>query len=432
MQSKQIQRIKLENLLIDLRNPRYDPRHSQQEALKTIAVDQGIKLVNLAEDILDKGLNPSELPMVTPDEPGKFIILEGNRRVAALKLLSSQSLLKSLEQELPAYLDKRWQALQEQDSDSVPDEIDCVVLSQEDAHHWILIKHTGENEGVGVLGWDGRATHRFRGESPALQAIERVENSPYIDDDTREKLPKIAITNVERILVTPEARQLLGVDVKGSQLIIKSPEEDAVARLSIIVSDVANRHIRVSDLDTKEQRVRYAEEVAAQPLPTPQAPKTSKPPRKKTQISPARRYLVPNHLTLTIPQTRINQIFIELKKLNTEQFTNSCAVLLRVFVEMSVDDFAKRREISLKVTGTNKDKRLREKLKDVASYLEKNGLCDKPELRGIRTLVSNRDHVLSVDSWNAYVHNKDYNPTPKELRNNWDSIQAFIQKLWTV
>src|SRR5947209_223845 len=123
--------IPLNNLLIDLQNPRYDPRTSQREALTSIAHDQGVKLVNLAEDIVDRGLNPSDLLMVTPaDQPDLFVVLEGNRRVAALKLLSSPSLMTSLG--LTQTLLKRYKNLQEKAQGFLPTELECVVLSRED------------------------------------------------------------------------------------------------------------------------------------------------------------------------------------------------------------------------------------------------------------------------------------------------------------
>lgn len=166
-----IQPIAIENLLIDLQNPRYDPRTNQREAITTIANDQGVKLANLAEDIVDKGVNPSELPMVTPSDEGSstFIVLEGNRRIAALKLLASPSLVASIG--LPVGIAKRYKALHDKAKGDIPKTIECAVLSREEANHWIYIRHTGENEGVGVVTWDGVQTHRFRGASPAFQAI---------------------------------------------------------------------------------------------------------------------------------------------------------------------------------------------------------------------------------------------------------------------
>ena len=55
-----VRTIAVENLLVDVENPRYEPRANQREAIATIATEQGAKLANLAEDICDKGVNPSE------------------------------------------------------------------------------------------------------------------------------------------------------------------------------------------------------------------------------------------------------------------------------------------------------------------------------------------------------------------------------------
>jgi hypothetical protein len=37
-----------------------------------------------------------------------------------------------------------------------------------------------------------------------------------------------------------------------------------------------------------------------------------------------------------------------------------------------------------------------------------------------------------VDGWNAYVHNKDYNPQSTNLKTDWDNIQLFVQALWAI
>jgi len=118
---------------------------------------------------------------------------------------------------LPQTLLKRYQDLQERAPGSLPTELECVVLSREDANEWIRLKHTGEHEGVGVVSRDGRTRQRFRATSPALQAIELVESRNYLSDETKARLPKIAITNIERIPGTPDARALRDVDVKNDR-----------------------------------------------------------------------------------------------------------------------------------------------------------------------------------------------------------------------
>ncbi len=448
MTEQTIKPIALENLIVDIFNPRYLPQPSQRDALATIAHGQGQKLANLADDIVEKGLNPSELPLVAPaDQKDMYVVLEGNRRIAALKLIASPQLLASIG--LPKRLNERFRALHRDAQGNLPTEINCAVLAREDANHWIQLKHTGENEGVGIVTWDGRARQRFRGSSPALQAIELVEKSDYLDEETKKNLQKIYITNVERLLGTPEARKALGVDVKKNQLVIVGLEEEALGRLAIVIGEIANKRIKVSDLDSKDQRVTYAQRVAAMPLPALQSA-TNKggsagacgiKPGSSRRINPDRKTLIPRAFKLTITHPRLNRIYHELQKISVDSYVNCCSVMLRVFMEMSVGHYAQSNKLPLEVQPKAKagkpapkarEMTLREKIAFITKHMADNGICSKDQLRGIRSLIANREHVLSVDSLNAYVHNKDYSPTATDLKANWDSIQPFVQGLWAI
>ena len=391
-----IQPIPLANLLVDLINPRHNQQLSQREAISTIAFDQGIKLVNLGQDIIDKGLSLNDLPMVTPaNEEGMYIILEGNRRIAAMKLMVSPSLLNSIG--LPKNITTRFRELNESAAD-LPSQIYCSIVDRDEARHWIEQKHTGENNGSGIVMWDGRQTQRFRGMSPALHAIELVEESNFVDDETKKKLAKIAITNVERILETPDARRFLGVDVQKGELVFTIPEEEALGRLALVIGDIANKRIKVSDLDKKEQRVKYAEGISKRPLPKAVGGSggnaggnngggaSSVKPGIPRRILPDRKFLIPKSCKLTIDQNRINKIYHELQGMEIEKYTNSCAVMFRVFIELCLDHYGQAKKMSFKATTPPKppatkpgsrDMSLREKIKAVYEYMENNTIADK-------------------------------------------------------
>lgn len=451
--------ISIQNLLIDLQNPRYDPRTNQKEAILTIIDEQGSKLLSLMEDIVNEGgLNPSELPMVMPSgDDNIFIVIEGNRRITALKLLLTTTLISSLN--LPESTNKKIKTLHEKAKSSLPTEIPCTVFeSREEAKHWVELRHTGENKGVGIVPWDGIQTQRFRGISPALQAIEYARQSDFLDEDTKNKLPKISITNVERVLNTTEARNILGLDIKNSELIFKEPEEIVIPRLATLVNDIANKRKRVSHIDTKEQRVEYAREIVDKPI-SKVGKSSSSTTNKKSEASITvdtgktkatsktipvhRKTLIPRRLNLIIPVTRLNKIFDELKRLDISLYVNSCAVLFRVFIELSIDDYAKKYNIPTKeiipsrinlkgerIPELEKEFSLREKLRVVADYMEDKKICEKDELRGVRTIITNREHILSIDSLNAYVHNRNFNPSDTDLKTNWDNLEIFISRIW--
>jgi hypothetical protein len=383
-----------------------------------------------------------------------YSVLEGNRRIAALKLVSSPELAMAIQ--LPKNLTQKYRKLYERAATDLPREINCAVLSREEANHWIQLKHTGENNGVGVVPWDGVATQRFRGSSTALQAIDLVAESPFVDADTKAKLARMAITNVERMLGTPEVRKALGVDVKNNQLILVAPDEEAVGRLALLVSAVANGDVSVSNIRTKEQRVAYAHELAGMPLPNPittnkgkdsagTKPTTGRSTSGK-KINPNRKTLIPPTLSLRINQPRINKIYDELQAIKVDEFVNCCGVMFRVFLELSIDHYAAARKIPLKrprkPAGTpaqtatappimDKEMSLAEKLDVIIKDLEQRNICTQGQLAGIRAVRSARTSVLSVDNLHSFVHNKDYSPTATELKTTWDNIQPFMEALLT-
>src|SRR5438552_5600127 len=82
----------LADLLIDAQNPRLpNPNEGQREALRALAEHLKRKLIVLAEDILEWGTNPGDPPYVIPlhDDRKRYLVLEGNRRLAALKALEN-------------------------------------------------------------------------------------------------------------------------------------------------------------------------------------------------------------------------------------------------------------------------------------------------------------------------------------------------------
>src|SRR6266581_7235396 len=91
--------ITVANLRLDITNPRFETeQENQRDAIRQMAEDQGEKLLNLAEDIVEFGLDPSSLSIVIQDEetPERFITIEGNRRLAALKVLNNPDLVKEV------------------------------------------------------------------------------------------------------------------------------------------------------------------------------------------------------------------------------------------------------------------------------------------------------------------------------------------------
>ena len=79
-------------------------------------------------------------------------------------------------------------------SNKIPDSVSCVVFeNEEDARHWILLEHTGKNQGVGIDPWGPEQQHRFsENASKAIQSFDFADSN-NID---RQKVKTTNILNV--------------------------------------------------------------------------------------------------------------------------------------------------------------------------------------------------------------------------------------------
>ena len=200
--------IKPADLLIDEENPRIsEPNAGQHKAHQALAQHQQRKLQMLARDIVQHGMNPSELPIVMAlkDDLNRFIVIEGNRRLAALKALENpDSLVGAVSSGILSDFRRLSREYQKNPMETVP----CVVVKdREEARHWIQLKHTGENEGAGIVPWGSDESARFRSRSGAMeihqQALNFLEKRGSLTPSQRKRVPT---TSLKRLLESPEVR----------------------------------------------------------------------------------------------------------------------------------------------------------------------------------------------------------------------------------
>ena len=101
-----------------------------------------------------------------------------------------------------------------------------------------------------------------------------------------------------------------------------------------------------------------------------------------------------------------------------------------MFVELSMDAFVDGHKHEKEFTKISIDSTLNSKITAVTDYFLRANVFTKHELKGIRTAVSTQSNVLSIETFNAYVHNRHFTPLANDLKTGWDNIQLFIQKVW--
>ena len=482
--SQTMQPIAISQLLLDPKNPRLTSvQVNNRDAIRSMIKVQPEHVLGLAKHLIENGLNPAILMIVMPSEDDKkfFYVLDGNRRLTALKLLESPRLAEGILSTKSLQILKR---LSDEFEKSPIIRASCVVFkSRDEADTWIQLTHRGLNKGAGMLPWDGQVGARYdelqRGQrNIGLQLLDFVKEYVPLSENTQKKIEdgKFPITTLDRLLSTPYVREKLGIDKTKEDILLFFPKDEVVKGLHRVIEDLASANITVSDLKKQDQRINYINKIDLEELPKPhlvlseptslkrlheqssapvgnasEASHTEKDTSKNNDSNPSKLYdlaplsaeksrsqpspsrkrktLIPKSCTITINQSRINDLFRELKRLDLTDFSNAGAVMLRVFVELSLDYFIEKKLDwnEHKIGGTP----LKDKLGRVAKFMEENKIMTKDELAPIRKAASGDGMLLaSVKSMNQYVHNRYYSPVASELVVTWDGFQGFIQNIW--
>lgn len=322
-----------------------------------------------------------------------------------------------------------------------PEKIHCVLVTREQVDQWLPVRHLGEQGGVGLVGWGAAAKDRYNRTSPKLQVLEKVRASGFLPPDMVDLADRdFNLTTVSRLLGNPRFRKSIGLQVAGGHVSFLT--EESVARMALVLGDIANGDLPVTSVYTAKEGADYGQRVFRRPLPIRRMEKRRPPTSASAKIAAPikrlkkRRTLIPEKLSLEISESRIEDIFDELKRLNLASFTNSVSVLFRVFVEMSVGVYAEKHGIPLAHTsGKNNsrgnDRSLRELMKAVENDLVKRGVCSEGETDFVRQMTATKNHIFTVGTWNQYVHNLNVHPAPEDLRAWWDSIQPFVVGMYS-
>ncbi len=235
--------LKIDSLDLDLENPRIRLATGQRDAMQKIINEQKIKLINLAESIAEKEFSPIDRCLVVRSHlrSGHFIVLEGNRRVLAAKLLKNPALVRDLEM-LEAHR-KRLEKSAAAFNVKLVEPVDCYEVSDRtEGVEWIKQRHSGEAEGRGIVSWSAIAVSRFKGRDAALQALDFVVAHADLTEDQGDLIEaKFPLTTLDRLLSTPDVRTAIGFELLGGKLQTELPAEEALKPLRRIVIDLAEK-----------------------------------------------------------------------------------------------------------------------------------------------------------------------------------------------
>ncbi|MBF9143489.1 hypothetical protein [Hymenobacter properus] len=458
--------VKFQNIAVDEQNPRQSPQDGQREAIRALIRQQGGKIVNLAIDVNTDGLSQGERFMVIePDDKKKpYISVDGNRRLVALKVLENPSLadgilnasqMKALKKEADIFA-----------KDPI-DEVEIVIYpDREVGTPWVARRHASGLEGRGQDSWGNEEKIRFdawRNDddgTPEYQLLQFVRQHSSLTEDERQQLSKFPLTTLRRVVTTDLAKEKFGYKIIDGKIVTSIADDEFVKPFKRMMLDMTNpdtkKRVKVDSIKNRELQEKYFEKFTESDLPSTTAPAVnthalgeknqSATPAKKAssksqnsskeskQTTLERKKIIPKDCTLNITEQRIHDIYDELKKkLDSEVTRNACAVLMRVFIELSADDFLTRNStipISNSKNGDRLGASLGDKLWAIATYAADNSLLTPEQVEVVKEGTS-KDNFLAprVKSMHSYVHTA-HTPLVGDLHAHWNNIESLMKVIW--
>lgn len=431
--------IDIQKLLVNPENPRFEPVENQAAALELMLSEAGDEVINLARDISLNGLNPSKRLMVIAAKGDKYLPLEGNRRIVALRTLKDPKLVKNKS------LKEKIEKIKKESTKKIPGQVECIVFpDKESAVHWVSLEHTGKNKGVGVLKWTRVELQRFLAQITQKPLSRDVQ---LIDFAKENKLNnrKVDPSTLDRIASTPYVCKQLGISFPKGVLKLTKPKKQVMNGLQRVLDAMSTADFKVRDVYTAAQRETWIVDVLGTNGKTA---KSSTESSKKEDEQAAKKKSDPldgDWITHGLFQkyakkNRIKAILKELKDLDPNQKPNVCASSLRVLFELAIYVFLEEKGIIKKLIKEEKDSLAKrnktrkvkvEWKKDWSPSLSKmlkyiatsdDLISDPNKRRALSTFIGKKSTEPFLEELNLFIHNPDYEPSPANVFEIWKKL----------
>jgi len=460
--------IDIQDLALDLRNYRTVEQPKEIQAVQAMISVSPDRFWALTESLLDDGYLPTENVIVSKDtkNTGSLTVREGNRRVAALKLI--HGLLPKGGVQIPAEIATRIK--------SVPDDwkdanraVPCVVYGTKEAStvdRIVTLIH-GKGEKAAREGWMAIARARHNrdangGTEPGLDLLEKYFKSArnvsreqadnwsgtypitLLDEVIKKLAPRLRLANAPEL-----ARKYPRVDHRAAlDAIVKAIGEEAIdfKKVRDIASDFAAPYGVPPHADPATSQPSPSSAPVSNPNVVPagnlppaggqrQAANTAAAGSKATAAAGAGTKnpvsvatndpkAVMRTLRKFSPRGAGREKVVTLKNemlsLKLEKAPMAFCFLLRSAFEISAkaycDDHAANGGPAC-TDGAGNDRKLVEVLRDIVAHLTRNK-ADRErvkQLHGAMTELGKTEGVLSVTSMNQLVHNRKFSVLPGDV-----------------
>lgn len=472
----------LSGIRLDPRNVRLELESDAPESDIMLDLFKNEKALALVKGIVSVGYLTHEVPVAVRRDR-KLVVVEGNRRVAALKAIQNPFLVPDYQARISALAEGF-------DGRSNLESIDVKVApSQEQADQLIATLHTGNQR----IAWTparqaaffqaqiegGKSVEALRSDYPMIDVdkyilrsriLNRFRSVTYSTPDLTDFVHsrRLSISTLARIYESKEFIALSGLTldhVGNLSCDLPAPVVDAIAE--VIVEGMAEGNITTRSVNTVSSPrftalMDQLQELIATDRDQPTKSKSSgndgrsdrddktnddgddnaasRPSRDRKPSggsgsgtgSRKRSKSFLDVAQFNAPATyppSIGRILVEFSTLNVDKHPNAALDLLRTLLEKTIKSFAEEKEEDLKRVGHNGYVYLRNCLDWLESWFQANG--PKSQVQVVKLVRSGlgRDFEGSQDLMNAINHNHHIFAEGDDVRSAWDRMRSLIAEM---
>jgi hypothetical protein len=439
------------DILLDIKNIRIPTLYTAQDAvLQDLFSNEDT--FSLVKSIVQNGLFPDEFPILIK-ENGKLIVIEGNRRIAALKALDDPNRVPFFKDKIKALKNPKIQKVRA-----------VLAPNRDKATSLIANKHT-----INFLRpWkplrqayfyksqldNGKTIIELKQEYPEhditkfikmLEAHHLAKSITYDNDavtllvhDER----KFPITNLERMYEDTYVSDYLGLSFDKNGKIKGNVRADEFKKAyKRIIEDVALGEIDSRKYNSKSQREKYIDSLPKELEPskggkvsfTTQTFKENKIDKaalgKSVRSNRRQKGLIPSYVPFKLENSSLKEIYVELRGINVADFPNATHDLLRSFLECSLIYYLKETD---EYKFVKNDERHNPKLSEMLAFILSDrckSITDKNLKQVIEHVRQGYNQPYSLARMNMINHNENWASNEKEVRSAWNKLEPLMKYL---
>jgi len=462
----------VKNIYLDHKNPRLGQKASQLSPHEIIQyLFDHDSAEEIAFSINTRGYFANE-PILVVKEGQKYIAVEGNRRLAALKALQEPKLLDARDA-------KRLEQALAKSRRKPPSAVPVVIAPNRRATDRLV---AGRHVGRAVKPWqaddragfilqkmaDGYSNEELINDlgfkqgdiqqARQTRAITTLARTLPLEPEVAEKYasPRPALfTNIERVVESKAGRQYLHIEPSFEHgFVFTTSAKEARKGMVRILSDAAKGHLSSRKMNKNDDIANYFRSWAPGELPekkqrnaTPDdlessggRKKTKAVTRKKKKVSTRRRVhdtVIPSSFKPIHGEARLFEIRKELATLKSEKYPNAGAVLLRVYFELAalhyldrigrLETFVaelKKKNVLLK-NGVPTLKELRKELTKIAKAKLPAAHANSVE----KAIRQDQSAPFGLDDLHSFVHQRHELPGKRDIDQFWSRMEPLFEMM---